>query len=143
MHNLLLALHVLAAVFGIGPLVHAATTASRGIRSNDASATAASARMARLYGYVSLVVVLLGISLVRPKWHAEFGDTWVWLSLVLWVVATAAVLAVLAPSLDRATELIKAGDAAGGLTARVSAAGGVVALIFAVIVFLMIYQPGG
>ena len=142
MHKFLLALHVLTAIFVIGPLVHAATTAGRGVRRGDAGATAASARMARTYGYVSVIVVVLGLSLVRPKWHAEFGDTWVWLSLVLWLAAVALVLALIVPSLERATEQIKAGEAVGALTARVAAAGGVVGLIFAGIVFLMIYQPG-
>jgi uncharacterized membrane protein len=141
-HNFLLALHVLAAIFVIGPLVHAATTAGRGVRTGDAAATKASARMARIYGYVSVLVVLLGMSLVRPKWHAEFGDTWVWLSLVLWLAAVALVLALIVPSLERATERITAGEAVGALTARVAAAGGLVGLIFAGIVFLMIYRPG-
>ncbi len=142
-HKLLLALHVLTAVFAIGPLVHAATTASRGVRNADAAATAGSARMARRYGYVSVLVIVLGMSLVQPKWHAEFGDTWVWLSLALWAVAMALVLAVIAPALDRATELIRAGEPVASLNARVAACGGVVGLIFAVIVFLMVYRPGG
>ena len=142
MHKFLLALHVLTAVFAIGPLVHAATTASRGVRRGDAAATAASARMARVYGYASVIVVLLGLSLVRPKWDAQFGDTWVWLSLVLWAVALVLVLVLIAPALDRATRLIAAGEEARALTARVAAAGGAVGLIFAGIVFLMIYRPG-
>jgi uncharacterized membrane protein len=143
-HKFLLALHVLTAIFAIGPLVHAATTAGRGVRQGDAAATRASARTARIYGYVSVIVVVLGMSLVRPKWNAEFGDTWVWLSLVLWLAAVALVLALIVPSLDRATEQIKAGEtaAAQALTARVAAAGGVVGLIFAGIVFLMVYRPG-
>ena len=142
MHNLLLALHVLTAVFAIGPLAHAATTASRGVRTADADATAGSARMARLYGYASVIVVLFGMSLVRPKWHAEFGDTWVWLALVLWAVAIALLLVVLVPALDRATDIIRAGDPVGPLKARVAASGGIIGLIFAVIVFLMVYRPG-
>lgn len=142
MHKFLLALHLLTAIFAIGPLVHAATTAGRGVRRGDAAATAASARLAKLYGYVSVLVVVLGMSLVRPKWHAEFGDTWVWLSLVLWAAAVALVLALIVPTLERATEQLTAGEAADALTARVAAAGGVVGLIFAGIVFLMVYRPG-
>jgi hypothetical protein len=52
------------------------------------------------------------------------------------------VLALVVPTLDRAAELLKAGDSAHALTGRVAAGGGVVGLIFAAIVFLMIYQPG-
>jgi hypothetical protein len=65
----------------------------------------------------------------------------VWLSLVLWAVATALVLALVVPTLDRATKLIKAGNSARALTDRVAAGGGIVGLILAAIIFLMIYQP--
>lgn len=143
MHNLLLALHVLFAVFTIGPLVHAATTASRGIRTGDAAAAATGARMARIYAYASLLVAIFGMSLVQSRWHVEFSDTWVWLSLVLWLVGVGLVLGVLAPTLDRAGARIQAKEPVGALTARAAASGGTVGLIFAVIVFLMVYQPGG
>ena len=48
MFKLLFALHLLFANFAIGPLVHAATTAGRGVRTGDAAATAGSARMLRI-----------------------------------------------------------------------------------------------
>jgi len=54
----------------------------------------------------------------------------------------ALVLALIVPTLDRATTLITSGESAQALTARVAAGGGLVGLIFAAIVFLMIYQPG-
>ena len=46
---------------------------------------------------------------------------------------------VLVPTLDKAAQAI--GDSAA-LTGRVAATGGVVGLIFAGIVFLMVYRPG-
>jgi uncharacterized membrane protein len=151
MFKILLALHVLAAVFAIGPLVHAATTAGQGIRRGDAAATAASARLLRLYSYASVVVVILGFGLMSStsafthKQTAKFSDTWIWLSVLLWAVAVALVLAVLVPGLGRAGSLLTAGDgtAASRLTARIAASGGVVGLIFAGIIFLMVYRPGG
>jgi hypothetical protein len=148
-YDILLALHLLFAVFAIGPLVHAATTASRGLRKADGAATAASARMLRVYSYASLLVVIVGMGLMSakdpdaPGQHVgEFGQTWIWLSLLLWAVAIALTLAVLVPSLNRATSTITQAGSAGALTARVAAAGGSVGLIFAAIVFLMVYQPG-
>jgi len=51
----------------------------------------------------------------------------------------ALVLAVIVPTLDRASG---SAEAAAPLTARVAATGGIVGVIFAVIVFLMVYQPG-
>ncbi|HVI18862.1 MAG TPA: hypothetical protein VM712_10820, partial [Gaiellales bacterium] len=73
---------------------------------------------------------------------AEFSDTWIWLSLLLWAVAIGLVLAVVVPTLDKAIDLIAAQGSVGTLTARVTAAGGVVGLIFLVIVILMVYKPG-
>src|SRR3569832_769891 len=103
MFKILLALHLLFAIFAIGPLVGAVTTASRGIRQGDGVATASAARTSRVYAYASVLVV---------------------------------------PTLDKVTELIGRQESVVTLTARVAAAGGVVGLIFAGIVFLMVYRPG-
>jgi uncharacterized membrane protein len=146
MVKLLLAIHLVLAVFAIGPLVHAATTAGRGVRRGDGAATAASARVLRIYGYVSVLVVIAGMALMSQKRNgqriADFGDTWIWLSLVLWVVAVVLVLALIVPTLQQATRRIEAQESVVALTGRVAAAGGVVGLIFAVIVVLMAYRPG-
>jgi hypothetical protein len=147
--DLLLALHLLFAIFAIGPLVHAATTATRGIRQGDEAATASSARMLRIYAYASVLVVVIGMGLMSmddPDHKGEklgaFGQLWIWLSLVLWLIAVAVVLAVLVPTLSRAGEQLRGGQAVATLTGRVAAAGGITALLFAAIVFLMVYRPG-
>lgn len=145
MFKVLLALHILAAVFAIGPLVHAATTAARGLRTSDAAAIAMSSRLCKIYAGASVVVVILGFGLMSatsPYTHekaGDFGDVWIWLSLVLWLVAAAITVGVVTPALDRA-----AGEpsAAAGLVGRVAASGGVVGVLFAVIIFLMVYRPG-
>jgi uncharacterized membrane protein len=141
MRHLLLALHILFAIFAVGPLVGAAGAAARGIRAGDASAVAGSARTIRLYGYLSIVVALLGMGLVQPKWHAKFSYPWVWISLLLYLAALALSLAVLAPSLRRAAGRLTDGVDARADAGRAAAVGGVIALLFAVIVFLMVYQP--
>jgi len=145
MFKVLLALHILAAVFAIGPLVHAATTSSRGLRLGDAAAIRTSARMVRIYSAASVVVVILGFGLMSatsPYTHekvAEFGDVWIWLSLLLWLVAAALAFFMVVPALDKA-----AADTATApsMVGRVAAAGGIVGILFAVIVFLMVYRPG-
>jgi uncharacterized membrane protein len=157
----LLALHLVLAVFVIGPLVWAATTAGRGVRTGDGAATAASARILRMYAYVSVLVVGVGFGLMsqkkkpaglrryadylpQPKSRpiAEFSDTWIWLSLLLWAIAVGLVLLVIVPTLNRATRLIEAQESVVTLTARIAAAGGVVGLLFIAIVVLMAYKPG-
>jgi len=146
MFKIMLALHLLFAVFAIGPLVHAATTAARGVRTGDAAATASSSRVLKIYSYASILVIVFGFALMSAKapWNpdekvAEFSEPWIWVSALLWLVAVALVLAVIVPTLDRASG---SAEAAAPLTARVAATGGIVGVIFAVIVFLMVYQPG-
>ncbi|MCW2496171.1 DUF2269 family protein [Jatrophihabitans sp.] len=149
MFKILFALHLLFAIFAVGPLVHAATTASRGVRTGDGSATAASARMLRIYAYASVLVVLIGMGLMSVKTpygnHAksgDFSDTWIWLSTLLWLVAMVIVLVVLVPTLETVSTKIEKQESVVTLTGKVAASGGVVGLIFAAIVFLMVYQPG-
>jgi len=141
-----MAAHLVFVVFAIGPLVHAASTASRGVRRGDGAATAAAARVLRIYAYVSVLVIVAGMALMSQKEDgeklAEFSDTWIWLSLVLWAVAIGIVLLVTVPTLNKATKLIEAQDSVVTLTARVAASGGLVSLIFFVIVVLMAYKPG-
>lgn len=153
MFKLLLALHLLFAIFAIGPLVHAVTTASRGVRKSDAAATAASARMLRIYSYASVLVVIAGGALMSVKRNgetvADFTDLWIWLSLLLWAVSIAVIMAVAVPTLNRVSLALGDGRGGGaeassrsGLTGRVAAVGGLVGVLFAVIVFLMVYRPG-
>ena len=150
MFDILLALHLLFAIFAVGPLVHGATTAARGVRTGDGAATASAARMLKIYAYASVLVVILGFGLMsaKPKYGkaahvAEFSETWIWVSALLWLVAMALVLGLVVPTLERATARIKGEQSVATLTGRVAAGGGVVALIFVAIVFLMVYQPGG
>lgn len=149
MFKILLALHLLAAIFAVGPLVHATTTAARGLRTADANATASSARTATIYSYASVLVVLFGFGLMSSKapWNpdqnvATFGDPYIWISALLWLVAVGLTLGLLVPALEQATERISAGAPVDDLKAKVAAPGGIVGLVFAAIIFLMVYKPG-
>jgi hypothetical protein len=142
----LLAAHLVLVVFTVGPLMHVAKTASRGIRHGDATETRAAARSLRIYAYVSVLVVVAGMGLMSQKRRgtkvAEFSDTWIWLSLLLWLLAMGIVLLELAPTMTKVTKLIEAEDSVVTYTARVIAAGSVVATIFFAIIVLMVYRPG-
>lgn len=149
MFKLLFFLHLLTAVFAVGPLVHLSTTAARGLRQQDASATAAAARGTRLYAMVSVAVVIFGFGLMSQDapWAkgqkvAEFGDPYIWLSTLLWLVAAGLAIGVLSPTLEKAAARIGAGESVDGERGKVAAIGGVIGLVFAVIVFLMVYKPG-
>lgn len=143
------ALHLLFAIFAVGPLVHAAKTAARGVRRPDAAMTQSSARLLRIYSYASVLVVLAGMGLmsmndpdVKGQKLGEFSQTWIWLSLLLWVAAMGVVHAVLVPTLTKATERITTDQPIATLNSRLTIAGSLVGVIFTAIVFLMVYQPG-
>lgn len=146
MFKILFALHLLTAIFAIGPLAHAATTAARGLRTADAGATATSARTITIYSYASLLVVILGFGLMsaekRGEKVAEISEPYIWVSTLLWLLAVGIALAVTVPALQVATDRLQRGEAVDSLSAKVAATGGVIALIFAGIVFLMVYKPG-
>lgn len=149
MFDIMFALHLLFAIFTVGPLVHVATTASRGMRHGDVAAMRASARTTRVYAYASILVIVFGFALMSStspftkKAVAGFDETWIWLSLVLWLVAMALALVVTAPSLGKASGERDGQRPAAALTARVAVSGGTIGLLLAAIVFLMVYQPGG
>lgn len=144
--KLLLALHLLFAIFAIGPLAHAATTAARGVRKSDPAATTASVRMLRVYSWASVLVVVAGAALMSVRRNGEkvgeFSDLWIWLSLVLWLVSVVLILAVAVPALTRVSRRLGEGAAVSTMTLRVAAVGGIVGVLFAAIVFLMVYRPG-
>lgn len=148
MYELLLFLHLLAAVFAVGPLVHASTTAARGLRTADAGATEAAARAVTIYSYASVAVIFFGFGLMsmdspyRPGKVAEISDPYIWISALLWFLAVGLALGVLVPALAQATAAIKAGEPTDALKAKVAAPGGVIGLVFAAIIFLMVYKPG-
>ena len=149
MFKIMLALHLLTAIFAIGPLVGAATTASRGLRKADAAAAESAARTLTIYTYASIVVVFFGFGLMSAKapWDkskhvAEIGDAWILISIVLWACTLAIVFGGVVPALQKAAVTIREGGSVDALVGRVAAFGGITGLIYAAIVFLMVYQPG-
>jgi uncharacterized membrane protein len=148
--KLFLFLHLLAAIFAVGPLVGAATTASRALRTPDADAARSAARTIKVYSYASVVVVVFGFALMSTEapWDsshhvAEMGDTWILLSIVFWGASIAVSLGGLVPALQQAATTITDGGTVSTMTGRVAAFGGATGLLYAAIVLLMVYQPGG
>jgi uncharacterized membrane protein len=143
-HNFLLSLHLIAAVFFVGPVAAAGPAIARATRAGDVGAVESSARMMRIYGYGSLLVALFGLGLVQKKWHAEFGDTWVWLSLVLFLVALGVIVGVALPALDQLVEALRgsAADKAKSALGKVMGASSVASVAYVVIIVLMVTKPG-
>lgn len=136
MRTFVLTVHVVLAIFLIGPIVAAANQAPRALRDGDAGALRVIARTLTIYGWASPAVGLVGFGLVQERYGNEFSDGWLIASIILFVGASAIVLARLAPWARRA---------AGGVTVPpgpVAALAGVTSLAYVVIAILMVWQPG-
>lgn len=164
-YDTLLVLHILTVIVGFG------TVALNGLRGAEAKKRPGPGGLAigesnHTVGNVAekfiYAVPVLGIGLVFMSddvW--TFGQTWVWLSLLLYVIGIGLSHSVMIPSEKRmnvlAAELVAAGPppagaAAGGpppqvvemegLEKRLAAVGTVLNLLVVVVVALMVFKPG-
>ncbi|MDQ6874347.1 MAG: DUF2269 domain-containing protein [Actinomycetota bacterium] len=138
----LLVLHIAAAVFLIGPLTYATAISARLIRQGaDGEPVLRWAhRTTQFYGLGTLLVGILGLALVRAK--ITFNQFWVAASLTLFVVALVLVFAIIERDQRAAIRRREAGDDSPVQAGRILATSAVVALLWLVILFLMVYQPG-
>jgi uncharacterized membrane protein len=171
MRVFLLTLHVIAAVFLIGPLVLVPMNGLRGIRTGDIATVRTSARQTFLYCLLSLLVFGLGAAVIAASTKVTFGTAWLTISMTLYVVAFALVILLVVPALRHAATLMEAGrqveDGSGerdfdkestvtaramdlqtkakldSVRGRATASAGVAALLFLVITVLMVTQPFG
>ncbi len=152
-----LVIHVVLAIFLIGPLVAAANQVARELRGGSAGTVGLLARTVTIYGWASLLVGIVGLGLVRDRF--SFSDGWLIASIVLFVVASVLVLALLVPrsgarraaaptgtgsttSTAGDTAADTAGDTAA-LAPRAAALAGVASLCYVAIAVLMTWKPGG
>jgi uncharacterized membrane protein len=152
-----LVIHVVLAIFLIGPLVAAANQVARELRGGSAGTVRLLTRSVTIYGWASLLVGIVGFGLVRDRF--SFSDGWLIASIILFVVASVLVLALLVPTLRRAaagtrtdatsastgTATDPASSAAGtaALAPRAAALAGVASLCYVAIAVLMTWKPGG
>lgn len=139
MDNLLSILHVVGAVFIIGPLAIMPITALRTLRTADTPRGAASAKSIRLFSYLSLIVVITGfgvMGMADPKYDLSITTPWVLASLVLYAVALLTTLAVTVPALQHTD-----GTARAFTYTRAAASSGTAALCLTAIVVLMAWKP--
>lgn len=160
METLLNILHVLTAVFIVGPMAILPMTGLRSLRAGNGSQVATMAKSTLIFTLLSLIVFLLGFGLVGvsdPKHHLSLGTPWIVISMTLYIIAFIVNLALVWPALRRAanrlrsdvrgTETVAPGT--GSATARssgsdytVAAMGsGIVSLLLVVVVILMVWRP--
>jgi hypothetical protein len=165
LYKLCLVLHILCAIVGFGAVflngVYGAQIKARLQSGRGAEALGiyeANFIVSKIGEYFIYAVFLLGFALVGLSdsvW--KFSQTWVWLSILLFVVAIGVVHGVMLPTVKRMGVLIRemvAGPPPTGgpppqvaemqeLGKKVSTFGPVLNVILIVILFLMVWKPGG
>ncbi len=140
--DFILVLHIAAAVFLIGPLTYATSVTPRLIRQGEKaeSTLILMHRATQIYGLGTLLVGVLGIGLVRGKF--SFNQFWVSASLTLFVVAMLLVFAIIERDQRAAIRRREAGQDSPVQAGRILATSAVVAVIWLVILFFMVYKWG-
>ncbi|HEY8217597.1 MAG TPA: DUF2269 family protein [Acidimicrobiia bacterium] len=160
-YKLVLVLHILCAIVGFGAVF------LNGIYGQQAKArrgpeglaiSQANFLVSEIGTYFIYAVFLLGIVLVLIGDNVfDFGQTWIWLSMLLFLAALVASHAVLRPTVRRMQalmeEMIASGPPQGGpppqaaemeqLGKRLAIVGPALDLTMVVILVLMVFKPGG
>ncbi|QEU95605.1 hypothetical protein [Streptomyces kanamyceticus] len=149
MTKLLLTLHVLAAILAVGPVAVAASmfgpAARRAAESPDdvraRSTVGLLHRICRVYAGVGIAVPVLGLATAGVM--GVMGDAWVIASLVLTMLAAAALIVFVLPGQERLVE----GGGGGGegvaaATGRLAMTTGIFNVLWVAVTVLMIVRPG-
>jgi uncharacterized membrane protein len=152
-YRIVLVLHILAVIVGFGAvLLNGVYAAKAKARPGPEGAAIAQANYDVTFGWAQwfiYAILIFGFALVGMSDKViKFSQTWVWLSVVLYLVIIGLVHGVHRPNLRRLNELMRQGTPADrdemerrGRLAE--AIGGVLSVLVVVIVFLMVVKPGG
>lgn len=146
METVLNVLHVLTAVFIVGPMALLPMTAMRAIRGGDGAQVTSLAQSTNVLSLASLIVVFFGFGLMSLDKEVKLSITtpWILSSLILYVVALALSVAVVVPAMRTAGEHLTADAPAaegGNDYKRIAMTSGVVSLLLMSVVVLMVARP--
>jgi uncharacterized membrane protein len=162
-YNVVKILHILCAIVGFGAVtlngLYGAQAKARG-GSEAAAIGQAVYRVSTVGEYFIYAVFVLGIGLVAMGDNLfDFGQTWVWLSMVLYIGGLGLSHGVLRPRVRRMNALMvelaaSPGPGAGGepgpqaaeleaLTKQVATTEMVLNILLVVILVFMVFKPGG
>jgi uncharacterized membrane protein len=148
-YQLLLFIHVICAVIWVGGAFYAQLLAFRVTRSPD---PAELPRLARHIEYIgtrvflpaAVLLFVAGTAMTLQAW--SFGQTWIAVSVALWVLSAVVGAVYLGPRVKRAAELFEAegptSQAGRGLLDRLFLVSRLELVGFAVIIALMTFKPG-
>ena len=152
MDMLLAVLHVVTAVFIVGPMAILPMTAMRAARARNGAQVLTLAKATSTFSLLSIVVLLLGFAVLGvsdPKEQWSLASGWIVWSIILYVVALAVNLFVTVPAMRRVAAGVTASTDADGTVSTSSPAGygaiaggsGIASLMLVAVVVLMVWKP--
>lgn len=140
-YNIVLMLHIVAVIAAFTPAVAHPVMMSQ-VKSLDPGARDQvfgfmARNSMRIYGTALIAVGVLGFALSGMSGGLyPLGETWVLISIVLWVVMVGILHGLVVP----AEKALAGGDASA--EGRISAGGAALTLLFVVTLYLMVFKPG-
>jgi hypothetical protein len=143
-YKVLLVLHLLAVVVGFGPWFLNGLLPARALHRDAGEAKAISGANLQVstisqYAIYGVFVFGFGTLGLAHKHTIKFGDTFVWLSLILWVAIVGVLHGVVLPAQRQLAD--GSGDRAS-LTQRQSLGAAAINLLILVAIVLMVFEPG-
>ncbi len=142
METLLSILHVVGAVFLVGPMAILPMTALRALRAGERGQVATLARSTFVFSLLSILVAVFGfgvMGLADERFDLSIMTPWILISIVLYGIALVLNLLVVVPSMRTAADA--ASSDYRGAYGRVAATSGVVSLLLLAVVVLMVWKP--
>ncbi len=159
-YNVLLVLHILTAIIGLGAVMLNGLYASQALRRPGPAGRAVSEAnyaVSSIGEYFIYAIPVFGILLVLASHHAwKFSQTWIWLSLLLYVFAIGISHSILIPGHRKINALLADMEQGPPPTAgpppqaaqiqalgkRQAAAGATLNIVVVIFLILMIWKPG-
>jgi uncharacterized membrane protein len=144
MDTVLNVLHVVTAVFLVGPMAVLPMTAMRAVRAGNGPMVELLGRFTWVFTLASLLVAVLGFGVVGTSdFDLSVTTDWVLISIVLYLVALALSLTLVVPALrGAAADLAKWGpDHKSSQYGRIAAGSGIVSLLLIAVTVLMVWKP--
>jgi uncharacterized membrane protein len=146
-YQLLLVIHLLTVIFGIGSVVlnglYGAEAKKAGPNGGNA-VVRANFRVTTVAEYIIYLIPVTGILMVLDDARWDFSDTWVWMAITLYVIAIGIAHAVLIPGSKKMIELTQGPPTpeVEAVGKRLGIAGTANNLIVVALVVLMVWKPG-
>jgi uncharacterized membrane protein len=147
METLISVLHVVTAVFLVGPMAILPMTAMRAVRAGNGPMVELLGRSTWVFSLGSLLTAVLGfgaVGLADERFDLSVTTGWVLVSIILYVLALAVSLALVVPALTAAAAELQGSSAPPARSkqyGKLSAGSGVVSLLLLAVTVLMVWKP--